>query len=164
MSTAGDTRPRAVYVASPLGFTSYGAGFQREVGMALINAGFAVHDPWSTAEGVELAGLIAENAAVSRIAGANARVGLANERLIDSAAAVLACLDGSDVDSGTAAEIGYAAAVGKPVFAFRIDFRRAGDNAASMVNLQVEHFIRRNGGSLHHSLMGAVEALVAHFY
>lgn len=46
-----------------------------------------------------------------------------------------------DVDSGTAAEIGFAYALGKPVVGWRSDCRQAGDNAASVVNLQVEHFL-----------------------
>jgi nucleoside 2-deoxyribosyltransferase len=36
---------------------------------------------------------------------------------------LLACLDGSDVDSGTCVEIGYAIALGKPILGYRTDFR-----------------------------------------
>ena len=36
---------------------------------------------------------------------------------------ILACLDGPDADSGTCVEIGYAAALKKPVFGYRTDFR-----------------------------------------
>jgi len=50
-------------------------------------------------------------------------------------------LDGTDVDSGTAAEIGYAAALGTPVVGLRTDLRVTGDNAATTVNLQVEYFL-----------------------
>src|SRR4051794_21133183 len=61
--------------------------------------------------------------------------------MIRLAAAVLAVLDGADVDSGTAAEIGYAAALGIPVVGLRTDLRVTGDNAATIVNLQVEFFL-----------------------
>jgi len=57
-------------------------------------------------------------------------------------------LDGSDVDSGTAAEIGYAFAQKKKIFGYRSDFRLAADNEGAMVNLQVEYFICASGGDL----------------
>jgi len=40
---------------------------------------------------------------------------------------VLACADGADVDSGTAAECGYAVGIGRPVVAYRTDLRAGGD-------------------------------------
>lgn len=48
---------------------------------------------------------------------------------------VVAVLDGVDVDSGTAWEIGYAYARGKPVIGLRTDFRTLSDG---IVNLMVE--------------------------
>ena len=61
---------------------------------------------------------------------------------------VLANLDGQDVDSGTAAEIGYAFAKGKPIIGYRGDLRLSSDNVGSTVNLQVEFFIRESGGEI----------------
>lgn len=49
---------------------------------------------------------------------------------------VVAVIDGSDVDSGTALEMGYATALGKRVIAIRTDFRRYSDN--ELVNLMLE--------------------------
>ena len=72
---------------------------------------------------------------------------------------VLAVLDGSDVDSGTAAEIGFAAALGKPVVGVRTDLRITGDNEATLVNLQVEWFIIDGGGNLFTDLDAAIAAL-----
>jgi len=40
---------------------------------------------------------------------------------------VLAIVDGPDVDSGVAWEMGYAYAQGKPVIALRTDFRQSGE-------------------------------------
>jgi nucleoside 2-deoxyribosyltransferase len=57
-------------------------------------------------------------------------------------------LDGTDVDSGSAAEVGYAFAKGKPILGYRGDFRLSADNEGSMVNLQVEYFIRQSGGDI----------------
>ncbi len=61
---------------------------------------------------------------------------------------MIAVLDGVDVDSGTAAEIGYAFGIGKLIVGYRGDFRLSADNEGSTVNLQVEYFIRKSGGSI----------------
>ena len=44
-------------------------------------------------------------------------------RQINSSAVVIACLDGADVDSGTAFEVGYALANKIPIIGYRTDFR-----------------------------------------
>ena len=72
----------------------------------------------------------------------NLEMGATNRAAIDAADAVVAVLDGVDVDSGTAAEIGYAFARGKLIVGYRGDFRLSADNEGSIVNLQVEYFIR----------------------
>jgi nucleoside 2-deoxyribosyltransferase len=48
---------------------------------------------------------------------------------LDWADGVVAIMDGTDPDSGTCWECGYAYAKGKPVVLFRSDFRRSGDAA-----------------------------------
>jgi nucleoside 2-deoxyribosyltransferase len=75
-------------------------------------------------------------------------MGARNAEHIASADGVVAVLDGVDVDSGTAAEIGYAAALGKWVIGYRGDFRRTGEDPAATVNLQVDYFITKNGGTI----------------
>jgi len=76
------------------------------------------------------------------------QIGATNRAAIDAADAVVAVLDGSDVDSGTAAEIGYAFARGKRVIGYRGDSRVSADNEAGLVNVQVEFFIRESGGTI----------------
>jgi len=49
---------------------------------------------------------------------------------------VVAVLEGTDVDSGTAWEIGYAYATGKPVIGFRTDFRI--QTPGERVNLMIQ--------------------------
>src|SRR5260370_805232 len=66
--------------------------------------------------------------------------------------AMFAILDGVNVDSGTAAEIGYGFAKGKPILGYRGDFRLGSDNEGSIVNLTVEYFIRKSGGDVIASL------------
>ena len=57
---------------------------------------------------------------------------------IDVCDAVVALLEGSQVDDGTAWEIGYAYAKGKPVIGIRTDFRNAGDTEYGRVNAMIE--------------------------
>lgn len=57
---------------------------------------------------------------------------------LDRAALMVAWLDGTQVDDGTAWEIGYAHARGKPIHGIRTDFRQAGDTSHSVVNAMVE--------------------------
>jgi nucleoside 2-deoxyribosyltransferase len=68
----------------------------------------------------------------------------------------LAILDGTDVDSGTASEVGFAAALGKRVVGLRLDSRVTGDNRAAQINLQVEAFVQQNGGDVVHTLDEAI--------
>ena len=57
---------------------------------------------------------------------------------VDACDAVVALLDGAQVDDGTAWEIGYAYARGKPVVGIRTDFRNGGDTAHGSVNAMIE--------------------------
>ncbi|RQW79658.1 MAG: nucleoside 2-deoxyribosyltransferase, partial [Methanothrix sp.] len=57
-------------------------------------------------------------------------------------------LDGSQVDDGTAWEVGYFFSQGKQVLGLRTDFRRAGESDQSKVNLMVEHSCRRVAASM----------------
>jgi uncharacterized protein (DUF952 family)/nucleoside 2-deoxyribosyltransferase len=144
----------AVYVASPLGFSEPGARYLSEVlHPALLASGFSILDPWESGRALIAA---AGDAGLSQI---NAALGAANAALIERAAGIFAVLDGTDVDSGTAAEIGYASGLGRPIVGLRTDFRMAGDNAAAPVNLQVLHFIEASGGTFATDLDGAVAAL-----
>ena len=72
---------------------------------------------------------------------------------------MFAVLDGTDVDSGTAAEIGYAFARGKKILGYRGDFRLSADNEGATVNLQVEYFIRESGGDIVTALRAVPAAL-----
>ncbi|MGA2160842.1 MAG: nucleoside 2-deoxyribosyltransferase [Methanoregula sp.] len=63
-----------------------------------------------------------------------------NRRAIRDADIMVAIIDGADADSGTAWEMGYAAALKKPVIAIRTDFRMAGRH--ERVNLMLEQATR----------------------
>jgi len=61
---------------------------------------------------------------------------LQNKKALQDADLVVAIIDGADADSGTAWEMGYAAALEKPVIALRTDFRQVGQE--ELVNLMLE--------------------------
>jgi nucleoside 2-deoxyribosyltransferase len=151
-----------IYLASPLGFTDAGRAYNAAVLLpAVRNAGYEPLDPWDVdAEILHVFGLDRDHPDRKlRLGDTNRAVGRRNAELIRSAAGMLAVLDGDDVDSGTAAEIGYACALSCPVVGLRSDLRNSGDNEATLVNLQVEWFVLESGGCLTTSLDDALSAL-----
>jgi len=62
----------------------------------------------------------------------------ANLKAMNDCDLMVAILDGSQVDDGTAWEVGYFFSQGKQIIGIRTDFRRAGESYASIVNLMVE--------------------------
>jgi len=59
-----------------------------------------------------------------------------NLKALENADIIVAFIDGADADSGTAWEMGFAYAHGKPMIALRTDFRKIGVN--EQVNLMLE--------------------------
>lgn len=152
-----------VYVASPLGFNEPGRHWAATVlHPRLTDAGWDVLDPWADQSG-EIAATLALPPGPARIGALRAMsrmIGARNRTLLAEADVVLAILDGPDVDSGTAAEIGWAAAHKTPVIGLRSDFRLA-DHEAAAVNLQVEDFVVTSGGRLVSTLDEALAALTS---
>lgn len=155
----------SVYIASPLGFSDVTSTYYRDVLLpAVCAAGIEPLDPWADPDAqAEFAAAFALPAGEERLAAlraVNSRVGNANAQMIIRADGMLAILDGVDVDSGTAAEIGFACAYGKPIVGLRLDARQTGDNEGAVVNVQVEHFIAARGGGITRTLDAAVALLV----
>ena len=144
--------PARVYVASPLGFSQAGRHFHDAVLLPLVRGlGFEVLDPWSLTDPRLITAVQAMPYGTERREAwrrLNREIGATNRAAIDGARAVVAVLDGVDVDSGTAAEIGYAFARGKLIVGYRGDFRLSADNEGGIVNAQVEYFIRESGGTI----------------
>jgi nucleoside 2-deoxyribosyltransferase len=153
-------RAMKIYLAGPLGFSEAGRSFyQREVVGKVERLGHVALDPWSEDDilGID-PNLGAEIKATQDLPygpgkrdawqALNVRIGAKNRALIDACDLVFAVLDGADVDSGTAAEVGYAFAKGKPILGYRGDFRLSADNEGATVNLQIEYFIRASGGTI----------------
>lgn len=145
-----------IYAASPFGFSEAGRLFYDERLLpALGRAGHVVVDPWKLTDQSKIDAVLAMPYGEARRDAwrrLNAEIGANNRDGIDGCDGVVAVLDGVDVDSGTAAEIGYAFAKGKLIVGYRGDFRLAADNEGSIVNLQVEYFIRASGGTIVGSL------------
>lgn len=143
---------RRVYLASPLGFAASTAPYMAQLEAALRPL-FEIDNPWAfeTVPAAERAAVerIADRAAHAAASHAlNHRIAAANEEAIRRCDLVIAVLDGVDVDSGTASEIGFAYALGTPVWGLRTDFRASGENPGAVVNLQVQYFIEASGGKI----------------
>jgi nucleoside 2-deoxyribosyltransferase len=154
-----------VYVASPLGFSEAGSAFYRDSLIPLLQRlGHDVVDPWALTDRRRLDAVSAmpygpeRRDAWRRL---NAEIARTNHAAIDRCDALFAVLDGADIDSGTAAEIGYAFARGKPIIGYRGDVRLSADNEGAVVNLQVEYFIRESGGCIVRSLAELNDAFAA---
>jgi nucleoside 2-deoxyribosyltransferase len=154
-----------IYLAGPLGFSEAGNAFYYDRLIPLLQRlGHEVLDPWRLTDRHQIEAIAAMPYGETRRGEwrrLNAEIGRNNQAAIDRCDALLAVLDGTDVDSGTAAEIGYAFARGKPIIGYRGDFRLAADNEGCVVNLQVEYFIRQSGGSIVRSVAELSDALAA---
>ena len=154
-----------LYVASPLGFSEAGRQFYYDTLLPRLAAsGCEILDPWMLTDAAKI------KAASDMPYGQDKRetwrklcadIGHNNAAAIADCDALLAVLDGSDVDSGTASEIGFAFALKKRIVGYRSDFRLAGDNDGAIVNLQVEYFIRASGGTIVTGLDAIADALRA---
>ncbi len=144
-------RPRC-YVASPLGFSEAGRHYYRTVFLPALIEVVTPIDPWSMTDTAEIA--------AAREAGKLSElvldIGRRNIAAIHSSSLLVALLDGQEPDSGTVAELGYAAGLGKTCFGLRSDLRQTGEEGAT-VNLQVEAFVVDSGGRI----VASLEALVA---
>ncbi len=151
-----------MYLAGPSGFHEAGRTWHQTVVVpAVSRAGLVPKDPWAGPSAIADVMASMEFGPERRevLQGANLAQGREDLRLIDESEAVLASLDGPDVDSGTAVEIGYAFARGLLVVGLRTDIRWSSDNEGSRVNLMVETCIVDSGGILTASLNEAVEFL-----
>jgi len=89
----------------------------------------------------------------------NHKIGMTNHKAIDNSEVVVAALDGPDVDSGTASEIGYAFARNMTIFGYRGDLRCTGENRAAVVNLQVQYWIEESGGHIVNNIDSLLSSL-----
>ncbi len=117
---------RTVYLAAPL-FSGAELDFNRKLRDEIKRAGFKVFLPQEDSNNIK-----DERTRQKIIFGKN-------EASIQNSDIIVAVLDGTDVDSGTAWEIGYAYALGKPILGLRTDFRTLGIEGT--VNLMIERSV-----------------------
>jgi len=142
------------YVASPLGFTEAGREYYREVYLPALASVVTPVDPWALTSASE----VADARAAGRQREMALEIGRRNAEAIRSSALLAALLDGQEPDSGTVAELGFAAALGKPCFGLRSDLRQSGEEGAAL-NLQVVALAIDSGGAIVATLAELVEAL-----
>ena len=162
--TISYTKNTRVYLAGPDGFTPVLANWHRDVLVpAVAAAGLTPVSPWGNFvdEFADAFAMAPGPARTAVLADLDRRVGEANAKMIETSAGILAQLDGVDVDSGTASEIGYGSALGLFICGVRSDFRLSSDNEGTRVNLQVEYFITRTGGHVHSANEPAIAELAA---
>jgi nucleoside 2-deoxyribosyltransferase len=152
---AGGARPRC-YLASPLGFSEAGRDYYARRYVPALAEHVEPVDPWTLSLPAEFAAA----AAAGRTHEFGIEVGARNADAIGAAALLIAQLDGQEVDAGTAAEVGYAAALGLPCLAIRSDLRASGE-PGMRCNLQLEAFVVLSGGFVARSLDELVGRLAA---
>jgi nucleoside 2-deoxyribosyltransferase len=152
---AGGARPRA-YVASPLGFSEAGRAYYAEHYLPALREHVQPVDPWALSDPEEFAAA----RAAGREQAFGVEVGARNAEAIAGSQLLVAHLDGQEVDAGTAAEVGYAAALRMPCVAIRSDLRSSGEPGMT-VNLQVEAFVALSGGFIVRSLDELLARLAA---
>jgi nucleoside 2-deoxyribosyltransferase len=151
--TVDDGLPRC-YIASPLGFTEAGRDYYARVYLPALATVVSPVDPWTLTTADELEAARAEG----RQREMTLTVGRRNIGALRSCVLLAAQLDGQEADSGTAAEVGYGAAIGLTCFGLRTDLRQSGEDGAAL-NLQVETFIVESGGRITDTLNDLVAAL-----
>jgi nucleoside 2-deoxyribosyltransferase len=139
-------RPRC-YVASPLGFSETTRSWYADVYLPALAEVVEPVDPWSlTSEAeVEAAHAAGHEREIAL------EIGRRNIEAIRSSSLLIAQLDGQEPDSGTVAELGYAAGLGLRCFGIRSDWRQAGEPGVPL-NLQVVSFVAASGGTIEPSL------------
>lgn len=145
-----------LYLASPLGFCSEHDSYRSRIKEHLQAQGHQIFDPWEQqqveqqiSDALLMDDLHQQQTAVQQAA---SFAGSTNATAIRTCDAILAVLDGAEPDCGTAAELGYAAGLGKPCYGLRCDQRDMGDLPWLPINLQVLHFITASGGTLFRSI------------
>ena len=121
--------PKVIYLAGPL-FTQGERNWNDEFASALRATGYSVIVPQEQAaalikRGEQLSATLTRSLFESAIQG------------VRDADVVVAILDGSDADSGTSFECGYAFALKKPIVGVRTDLRSGGDSPTGGVNLML---------------------------
>ena len=141
-----------LYLSSPLGFSELTRGFMfQDLQPLLVRQGFRVLNPWVLNRHVdrELRGIQQKKTAAAQLVATRKlthAIGATNFAAIDACDALLAVLDGVDVDSGVAAEVGYAFRAGKRIHGLATDRRLTHAADTALCNASVQYMIESSGG------------------
>jgi len=148
------TGPRSLlYLSSPLGFSDLTREFmQRELQPLLVKRGFHVLNPWVLNHDLdrELDAIESKKTAAAQLLATRKithSIGATNFAAIDACDLVLAVFDGVDVDSGVAAEVGYAYRAGKRIHGLLTD-RRVAHCGTALCNVTLQYIVEASGGQL----------------
>ena len=126
---------KTIYLANPYGFSAQQrAMLLPQIVAALEVLGLEVWEPFERNNQVDM----------SR-AGWAYGIGQADFRDVREADAIFAVVNGVPPDEGVMVELGMAVALGKPIFLFRDDFRRATDSEEYPLNLMLFTGMPREG-------------------
>lgn len=141
-----------VYLASPLGFSPENEMYRRRIKDKLHGEGHTVLDPWDNQEAalaiLTAVGIQDFEERTRELSKTGKLVGSLNAECILKSDTLLAVLDGTEPDSGTVSELGFAVGQGKRCYGLRTDIRDVGDLPGFPLNLQVLYFIELSGGEL----------------
>lgn len=151
------SRPRC-YVASPLGFSETTRPWYRDVLLPTLAEVVEPVDPWALTSEEEIA---AEYGA-GRHREIALEIGRRNVEAIRSCDLLVAQLDGQEADSGTVAELGFAAGLDLRCYGIRSDLREAGEPGVAL-NLQVAAFVALHGGTIEPTLDALMTRLHADY-
>lgn len=126
-----------IYLATPL-FNDAARDYAERLVCMISRTGHIVYYPWRDA-GDAFYRALSQNTTDNDWC---TKVCAENVAALRRCSFVLAVLDGSDVDSGVAWEVGFARALGKPVFGLRSDFRMHAHPGLS-VNLMVANSCKK---------------------
>jgi nucleoside 2-deoxyribosyltransferase len=142
VSGTGGATPISSATKQPTGAMTDQMG--QDTFLKLLVAQLRYQDPMNPADGTAFLAQTAQFSTVEKLT----QIAAQNEAAIRACDLVVAVLDGVDVDSGTASEIGFAYGLGKRSYGLRTDMRLAGDNLGATVNLQVQYWIEASGGAI----------------
>lgn len=145
---------KTVFIASPLGFAQSTTAFRQVVVDQLTALGYHPIDPWTLSDDLakrmeEAHQLESQEQRNNELHRLSMQIAERNHEHLAKSDSVLAVLDGVDIDSGTASEIGCAFGMGnKTINGLRTDFRLSGENPGVIINLQVQYWIEQSGGCI----------------
>ncbi len=157
----------SIYIASPLGFSEAGRFFYyNKLVPTIIEEGFKVIDPWVLTPQSYIEKIIkmpVSKKKIRKLREMNEIIGRNNEKGIRASNGMIAILDGQDVDSGVASEIGVTFELKKKILGYRGDFRLSSENEGTQINIQVGYWIDKSGGKIYTSLDDLRSSLVREF-